>query len=303
MKGKITRDAAEAACRKLGGNLAIIHSAAENSAVQSAISSAGGGTGRGWIGLNDKTNEGKWYWPDNSPVSYTSWWRREPNNAGNEDCAEINFGAPGKWNDMPCSRKGRWDGTLPNMVCSKPARGVVPKKYVAPVPPPPPKPAPPPPPPPPPKPPPPPPFKESCRTVYGPCPRAALGWGVGRGHGWQYLDRLGGSPGQVAKCAANEYLKGVGVSRCASAKNLRLKMTCCKGKVRGGGGRVRHGSCPRAALGWGIGAGKGFQYLDRLGGSPGQIANCANGEMMRGLGVTRCASAKNLQLSMRCCDV
>ena len=116
--GKLEHNSAQAACRKLGGDLAIIHSAAENDAAKEAA----GGT-RAWIGLNDKTNEGKWYWPDNSPASYTSWWRGEPNDARGEDCTEIGFGdGKGMWNDLPCTKY-----KLSKAVCSKPSHGVVPK--------------------------------------------------------------------------------------------------------------------------------------------------------------------------------
>jgi len=127
------------------------------------------------------------------------------------------------------------------------------------------------------------------------------GWGVGRGKGWQYLDRLGGGVNKIAQCEGDEYLKGVGVSRCANNTNLRLKMTCCKGKRRVSG-RNRDGNCPNAALGWGVGGGKGMQYLDRLGGRPGEKAMCSNNEMMVGLGVTRCANAKNLRLRLKCAE-
>jgi len=97
----------------------------------------------------------------------------------------------------------------------------------------------------------------------------------------------------------------LGVTRCASAKNLGLRMDCsprADGK-REKNCKTRYGSCPRAALGWGVGRGHGWQYLDRLGGAPGQIASCAKNEYLKGIGVRRCAGAKNLQLSMRCCDV
>ena len=70
--------------------------------------------------------------------------------------------------------------------------------------------------------------EKTCRIVDGPCPAAALGWGVGGGKGMQYLDRLGGNPGQIAACGKDEYLKGMGVRRCQGAKNLGLRMTCCK---------------------------------------------------------------------------
>lgn len=41
-----------------------------------------------WIGLNDLANQMTFFWSDGSPVAYTNWAAREPNNYGrkNEDC-------------------------------------------------------------------------------------------------------------------------------------------------------------------------------------------------------------------------
>ena len=41
-----------------------------------------------------------------SPVTYTNWSWGDPNDGArrrNEDCAMINSGGKGKWNDWPCS--------------------------------------------------------------------------------------------------------------------------------------------------------------------------------------------------------
>ncbi|XP_041925781.1 CD209 antigen-like protein A isoform X2 [Alosa sapidissima] len=58
-----------------------------------------------WIGLSDTDNEGVWKWVDGTPLTIKYWAPGEPNNAGNEDCAEISSKAanPMKaWNDVPC---------------------------------------------------------------------------------------------------------------------------------------------------------------------------------------------------------
>ncbi|GFR64042.1 macrophage mannose receptor 1 [Elysia marginata] len=39
-----------------------------------------------WTGLNDITTENTFVWSDNTPVTYTLWNRREPNNLHEEDC-------------------------------------------------------------------------------------------------------------------------------------------------------------------------------------------------------------------------
>ena len=76
-----------------------------------------------WIGIHDKTSEGHFTYMDGRQISYTNWAHGEPNNydvygnGGGEDCVEAwgNYGGhnhswgykipPGKWNDVPCSRK------------------------------------------------------------------------------------------------------------------------------------------------------------------------------------------------------
>ena len=41
-----------------------------------------------------------------TPLSYTNWYAGQPDNAGGfEDCMEINYKTPGKWNDPPCTEK------------------------------------------------------------------------------------------------------------------------------------------------------------------------------------------------------
>jgi hypothetical protein len=84
-------------CVAFGASLASIEDATANSAVAAF-------GGERWIGANDRTSEGTWRWADGSPVSYTQWYSGEPNDyGGNEDCAGINFGATGYWNDYNCS--------------------------------------------------------------------------------------------------------------------------------------------------------------------------------------------------------
>ena len=42
-----------------------------------------------WIGLTDQTTEMYYEWIDNTDVTYTAWNYYEPNNVGEEDCAEL----------------------------------------------------------------------------------------------------------------------------------------------------------------------------------------------------------------------
>jgi len=63
-----------------------------------------------WLGFTDESIEGSWEWVDGSVVSYINWCSGEPNNShgfecyadGAEDCAMLNWGAGGCWNDYPC---------------------------------------------------------------------------------------------------------------------------------------------------------------------------------------------------------
>ena len=55
-----------------------------------------------WIGLNDVAQEGAFKWTDGTPVDFDFWNEGEPNNAGEEDCANIPAWTGGRWNDLPC---------------------------------------------------------------------------------------------------------------------------------------------------------------------------------------------------------
>ena len=68
-----------------------------------------------WIGIHDKTNEGKFTYESNGQtIGYKIWRPNEPNNYGSgEDCAHSYHG---KWNDLPCNRKV-------SFVCENPQPG------------------------------------------------------------------------------------------------------------------------------------------------------------------------------------
>lgn len=95
------------------GYLVTVTSSAENAFVAERLLNAG------WMGASDSTSENDWKWvtgPENGtsfwfgtsgggPVSsrYSNWGSGEPNNSGDEDCAQFLTGGTGKWNDLPCT--------------------------------------------------------------------------------------------------------------------------------------------------------------------------------------------------------
>ena len=91
----------------LGGNLATVNNAAENTWIVSTFSNFGGIPRGLWIGLTDAVSEGTFVWASGEPVVYTNWARGEPNNNGGiEDWAEILYpndtaGRFPHWNDAP----------------------------------------------------------------------------------------------------------------------------------------------------------------------------------------------------------
>ena len=60
-----------------------------------------------WIGLNDLGLESSFKWSDGSPVQYTNYAFREPNDFfKQEDCIEMWLS--GTWNDDHCNRRNAY---------------------------------------------------------------------------------------------------------------------------------------------------------------------------------------------------
>uniref|UniRef100_A0A3Q2YER8 C-type lectin domain-containing protein n=1 Tax=Hippocampus comes TaxID=109280 RepID=A0A3Q2YER8_HIPCM len=85
-------------CKDQGGELAVIDNQSENDMELPT-----------WIGLSDILVENQYAWSDGvSPVLYTNWNGKEPNNAGGtEHCVSIPHSVlvSGKWNDDACHKK------------------------------------------------------------------------------------------------------------------------------------------------------------------------------------------------------
>ncbi|KAL9968112.1 hypothetical protein ACROYT_G026444 [Oculina patagonica] len=93
-------NAAKSACEALGSNLVVINSQTELQALTSKIPDAL----HTWIGFHrNPKDKSRWLWVDQSPVTYTHWYKGEPNSLS-EECAEMYANRYGrKWNDAGCS--------------------------------------------------------------------------------------------------------------------------------------------------------------------------------------------------------
>ncbi|XP_017542089.1 C-type lectin domain family 4 member M-like [Pygocentrus nattereri] len=91
-------------CRKRGADLLIIKSREKQEFAASILSNR-----EAWIGLTDSETEGVWKWVDGSVLTTGFWNTGEPNNGGEEDCAQF-LGYPDKrsWNDRRCSVSSQW---------------------------------------------------------------------------------------------------------------------------------------------------------------------------------------------------
>ena len=87
---------AQTQAQSLGGNLVTINNQAE----QDWLVTTFGGSELLWIGFTDEVTEGEFKWVSGETSTYTNWYPDEPNNSGNEDYVEMNFGDAGTWNDL-----------------------------------------------------------------------------------------------------------------------------------------------------------------------------------------------------------
>uniref|UniRef100_A0A3Q1J068 C-type lectin domain-containing protein n=1 Tax=Anabas testudineus TaxID=64144 RepID=A0A3Q1J068_ANATE len=90
-------------CRQKGTDLVIINSSGEQDFIR-------GWKKRTWIGLTDEQTEGTWRWVDGTVLTTPSFWAEsEPNNKGDEDCAEIrHYDSQNSWNDASCNIRKYW---------------------------------------------------------------------------------------------------------------------------------------------------------------------------------------------------
>ncbi len=93
-----TWEEAQAYCESMGGHLATISSAAENTIVWSAMMLKR--YPNAYIGLSDRDGEGNWVWVTGEKVKYTNWLDGEPDGGARENYAEFRADNAGRtWSD------------------------------------------------------------------------------------------------------------------------------------------------------------------------------------------------------------
>ena len=105
--GPATHAVARAHCQQLGGDLASIHSQAENDQVVARIAPDGTAV-KAHIGFTDMAVEGSFAWTDGTAVTYTNWGPDEPNDNGEgEDCTALaaQHLLYSTWNDVGCEEE------------------------------------------------------------------------------------------------------------------------------------------------------------------------------------------------------
>lgn len=97
-------------CQLYGGDLLVIDSTDKQNTTVNFLMNHQSEPSRYWIGLSDLHEEGTWKWVDGTELVEGYWRDGEPNDVGNEDCAEViaaeNFFKA--WNDLPCKTPQRW---------------------------------------------------------------------------------------------------------------------------------------------------------------------------------------------------
>ena len=108
---------ATAVATAVGGQLASITSAAENTFIRNAVTASSLGGVTYWAGGNDNVTEGTWAWPTCEAFTYTNWNTGEPNGGTGENCLQVY--ATGTWND--------WNtANIVNYVIEIPCNGITP---------------------------------------------------------------------------------------------------------------------------------------------------------------------------------
>ncbi|XP_059189024.1 galactose-specific lectin nattectin-like [Centropristis striata] len=96
---------AEIFCVTNGGTLTSLKTAEDYGFFRQLVIRATGANKTTWIGGYDAIKEGVWMWTDGSKFDFNGWAKGEPNNNGDEDCMEFNYGGFDYVNDIKCDNK------------------------------------------------------------------------------------------------------------------------------------------------------------------------------------------------------
>ncbi|XP_052716324.1 neurogenic locus notch homolog protein 2-like isoform X2 [Crassostrea angulata] len=89
---------ARSSCQQLGADLVTIKNAGTQNFTENLCVDA-----RHWIGLNDISEEGNFFWVATSmQATYLNWNPGEPNGLANENCVHL-FASIHTWNDLDCT--------------------------------------------------------------------------------------------------------------------------------------------------------------------------------------------------------
>ncbi|GAB6029533.1 chromatin-modulating protein mrc1 [Chamberlinius hualienensis] len=109
------------ACQSKGAQLAHPLNAEENNNLKSYLRSHFLKTSWWWLDGNDAAQEGKWMWSyNNSPITFTDWYKTEPDNNVEASNCLIYWEVDGwKWGDADCPAARRYIcQTQPKPCCS-----------------------------------------------------------------------------------------------------------------------------------------------------------------------------------------
>ncbi|XP_004680756.1 PREDICTED: pulmonary surfactant-associated protein A-like isoform X1 [Condylura cristata] len=93
----VSFEAIRETCARAGGSIAVPRNAEENEALASIVKKHNMYT---YLGLQEGSTPGDFYYLDGAPVNYTSWYPGEPRGQGKEKCVEMY--TDGQWNDKNC---------------------------------------------------------------------------------------------------------------------------------------------------------------------------------------------------------
>ncbi|KAK5928886.1 hypothetical protein CgunFtcFv8_010167 [Champsocephalus gunnari] len=93
---------AERNCHSMRGHLASVSNMMEYQEIQKMIMTATHRIKLAWIGGSEVHEVNVWTWSDGTPLHYTDWCDKEPNNSGEQRCIQINYSEEKCWDNKEC---------------------------------------------------------------------------------------------------------------------------------------------------------------------------------------------------------